>query len=106
MTESTKAAPSTGARESERVIKLNTPIFVANKPVDTITIRRPKAKDLKVFDQAEGGDMAKMFVLLEALTNTPESSLDELDIDDMAVLMEEVQGFFEKFQKIGGKPLV
>jgi hypothetical protein len=96
--------PKLEARDDkgDRIIHLDQPIYVNNKPVDTLTMRRPKARDLRTFDQAAGGDMAKMFILLEALTNVPESSLDEMDIDDFAKVMGVLQGFTEKFQQIGG----
>ena len=82
-------------------IAIDFPILVEGKPVREISIRRPKARDLKAFDQAKGGDMAKMFALTERLTNVPESSLDEMDLADFAKVSEVVGGFFAPFRRIG-----
>lgn len=84
-----------------QTVALSVPIMVEGKSISEISIRRPKARDLKAFDQAKGGEMTKMFALIERLSNVPESSLDDLDLDDFAKVSVIVNGFFEPFLRTG-----
>lgn len=56
------------------------------KPAGTmVVLRRPKAKDLKVFD-SQSGDIASAMVLLERISTLDPVEVDNLDAEDMAEL--------------------
>jgi hypothetical protein len=55
---------------------------------ETVIVRRPKAKDLMVFDQFDGKPMAGVRALLKRTVNLSDDEIDELDAEDFDALGE------------------
>lgn len=60
-----------------------------------LALRKPKAKDLRVFDKVEG-EIAGTFELIGKLAGIPASQVDELELEDLTQIMEWVEGFLPK----------
>lgn len=60
--------------------------------IEELTVRRPKAKDLRIMDRP-GGDVGKTIELLAALTGQPVKVIDELDQADMEALSAILENF-------------
>jgi len=77
--------------ESEEVVKA---------AGETITVRRPKAKDLQVFDH--GGPMGGVLALLKRVTSLSDLEADNLDGEDFDALGELVAPGSKSGPPIGG----
>lgn len=77
---------------SSVIVVLTQPIEVGNEYIDTITLRRPKGKDMKGLSAAmTTGDMMKMAAKLSG--NLP-VVFDEMDSYDVTQVLQEVGNFF------------
>ena len=77
-------------------IKLNYPIESEGNTVTEITLRRPKARDLKKMERGSGGDIAKSIEFIADLAELPPSAIEELDGEDFQSLSEVVARFLGK----------
>lgn len=74
-------------------IKLTYPIAIGDETITELTIkRRPKTKDLKAMDQAQG-EVGKSAALLARLAEVPDSWIDQLDAVDFTAAASVVDGF-------------
>lgn len=76
-------------------VTLNFPIKVGDETVDTLLLRRPTAKQLRVLESAGGGDFAKGLALVAAIAGRAPAEIDKLDAAD-AVLCVVVAGFLQR----------
>ena len=60
-----------------------------------LELRKPKAKDLRVFDRVEG-EIAGTYELVAKLAGIPVSQVDEMELSDLGPIMEWVTGFLPK----------
>lgn len=73
-------------------IKLDYPIEVDGIQTDTLHLRRPKVRDIKLMD-AHKGEVDKSIHFLAALCSVPPSSIEDLDTADFERLSKKVEGF-------------
>lgn len=76
-------------------IKLNYPVQAEGRSIEEITLRRPKARDLRKMETAKGGDIAKSIDLIANLAELPPSAIEDLDASDFQSLSDKVAGFLE-----------
>ena len=76
-------------------IKLKYPVQAEGRRIEEITIRRPKARDLRKMETAKGGDIAKSIDLIANLAELPPSAIEDLDASDFQSLSNKVAGFLE-----------
>lgn len=82
------------------IYQLKHPITTVNRgggqereeQITEFTLRRIKAKDLRVTDD-HAGDVAKTLALLARITGQPVLVIDELDAEDLTALQDKVEGF-------------
>lgn len=60
-----------------------------------LELRRPKAKDLRVFDRVQG-EIAGTYELIAKLAGIPVTQVDEMDLADLGQIMEWVADFLPK----------
>lgn len=60
---------------------LNTPIMVEGKETTNLELDNPRVRHLKAMDQADG-EIGKATALVAALANIPESSVEQMGVDD------------------------
>lgn len=80
-------------------ITLQYPVEVDGVATDTLTIRRPKVRDIKMMDQHKG-EIEKSIHFIAALCEIPPASVEELDADDFGKLSEKVGGFMPSVGRI------
>ena len=68
--------------------------------IQEVTLRRPKAKDLRLLDGQEG-NFARSLTLLGALSGLSRPVIDEMDAEDIKALGEIVGDFFPDLQATG-----
>ena len=68
--------------------------------IQEVTLRRPKAKDLRLLDGQEG-NFARSLTLLGALSGLSRPAIDEMDAEDIKALGEIVGDFFPDLPAIG-----
>lgn len=99
--------------ETRKTIELKYPIPIPKDgggtvDVSTLKIGRLKAKHLKAlpknFVEKEGNvEPAELIPLIAAIADIPESSADELDVEDLMVLAEGLEDFLGESLKTGKK---
>lgn len=87
--------------ENREAIKLTCPVVVDGIETDTLHLRRPKVRDLKLMDQ-HTGDVNKGIHLLAALCEVPPAVIEDLDMDDFGKLSGKVEGFMPSAGKTSG----
>ena len=100
----------------EKIIELKYPIPVPKEgggtvDVSQLTLRRLKVGFLRVLPKNckynEEGEIelepAEMIPLIAAMTNVPESSIDEMDFEDVMLFAEAVEDFLAELPQIGKK---
>lgn len=81
-------------------ITLSDPIAGPDGQITELKLRRPKAKDFRVMDNAKG-EIGKSLALAQQLSGIPAPMLDNLDGSDFIELSEAVQGFLKPSQATG-----
>ncbi|MCA1776036.1 MAG: phage tail assembly protein [Loktanella sp.] len=78
-------------------ITLAHPFEIGGETVETVSLRRPKVKDLRAIDEAGDGDEFKQAITMIAVLSdmTPEM-VDEIDTEDFTMLSDRVRDFFPK----------
>jgi len=77
-------------------IKLQFPIESEGQTIETITLRRPKARDLKKMETGKGGEIAKSIDLIANLAEIPPSAVEDLDAADFQAISGVVAGFLDQ----------
>lgn len=83
------------------VIKLEYPIEVDGIETDTLHLRRPKVRDIKLMD-AHKGDVNKSIHFLAALCGVAPAAIEELDSLDFERVSKKVEGFTKSDGKTSG----
>jgi hypothetical protein len=87
--------------DGSTTVTLSKPITgPTGETVTAITLRRPKAKDMRAMDNAKG-EIGKSLALAGQLSGIPAPLLDNLDGSDFIELSEAVQGFLKPSQATG-----
>ncbi|MDE1465600.1 phage tail assembly protein [Spartinivicinus poritis] len=74
-------------------VKLDYPIQCEGVTVDSITLRRPKARDLKTMETTKGGDISKSITLIAHLAEITPQAVEDLDAADFQKASEVIAGF-------------
>ncbi|WP_330926824.1 phage tail assembly protein [Candidatus Sororendozoicomonas aggregata] len=82
-------------------ITLAFPIEVDGTETDTLYLRRPKVRDLKLMDSFSG-DVEKSIQLLAALCEIPPTSVEDMDTADFERCSKKVEGFMQSAGKTSG----
>jgi len=77
-------------------------LFPADGGVESITMRRPKVRDLQAHDKAQGGPAEKELALFANLCMVAPNVLESLDIADYGALQEVYSGFLSSRKKTSG----
>ena len=81
---------------TKETIKLAYPVTVSGVEITEISLRRMKARDLKIMESRKGGDLEKSMQLVADLAEMDTAVIDELDAADFATVSETVESFLEK----------
>ncbi len=83
--------------------RLKHPVEYAGETVDSIELRRGKAKDLRGIPADEKAILADHAItLLSRLSGQSTELIGELDLEDFMRLAEELEGFLGKSRPTGG----
>ena len=82
-------------------IKLKYPIEVDGIQTDTLHLRRPKVRDIRLMDQFEG-DVEKTIQFMAALCQIPPAAIEEMDGEDFGLISGKVEGFMQSAGKTSG----
>ncbi|MCX4025100.1 phage tail assembly protein [Endozoicomonas sp. SM1973] len=77
------------------LITLNYPIERNGEVINEVTLRRPKAKDLKNMEKRGGGEITQSIHMVADLTSLDIATVEELDGEDFQHLNEVVTGFLD-----------
>lgn len=75
------------------IITLQYPIERNGETINEITLRRPKAKDLKNMEKHTGGDITRSIHMVADLTGLDIATIEELDGEDFQHLNDKVGSF-------------
>ena len=78
--------------------ELKYPVVYASNSYTTLAFRRPKVKDLKIFDMAQGNDGIRtqaQFLSTICVGNPPYQLFEELDLEDSNAINSWVKGFIK-----------
>ena len=76
-------------------LKLRAPIVVHGETVDTLTVRRATAREMRELPIGGTKKMGDLYDFAAACCDIPPSSIDQLDVADMLALMEAVGNFLD-----------
>jgi hypothetical protein len=82
------------------VIKLKSPITFGSRTVEQLTIRAPKAKDLRRVNQS-ASPMQTSLDMASWLTGELKEVIDELEGDDLRDVLKVVDDFFTRLRGTG-----
>ena len=80
----------------QKKIKLSFPVTSEGVEINTLALRRPKARDLKKMEKAGGGDITKSIDLIADLAEQSPATIEDLDAADFQKVSEVVAGFLAK----------
>ncbi|MCX4027946.1 phage tail assembly protein [Spartinivicinus marinus] len=75
------------------LITLNYPIERNGEVINEVTLRRPKAKDLKNMEKRGGGEITQSIHMVADLTSLDIATVEELDGEDFQLISKKVEGF-------------
>ncbi|ATP11936.1 hypothetical protein BHOIPH791_13230 [Bartonella henselae] len=78
------------------------PITFEGKEHTTITLQRPKTKDLQAIDKKEG--VEQTIAMIARLSGWPHEAISELDINDLSSIGEILESFIKRRDTSTGKP--
>ncbi|WP_375686679.1 phage tail assembly protein [Bartonella sp. AC331YNZD] len=78
------------------------PLTFEGKEHTTITLRRPKTKDLQAIDKKEG--IEQTIAMIARLSEWPHEVISELDINDLVSIGEILESFIKRRDTSTGKP--
>jgi hypothetical protein len=81
-------------------VTLSAPLTTATGEVNEITLKRPKAKQMRALDKGTG-QVTSTLEMLQVMTGIPMPFLDELDGEDYVELAAAINGFLGKSPKTG-----
>ena len=107
MSDETKSAEDDGITTDPQTGRVTVPLkyppTLDGRPIDKITLRRPKGKDLVAMENISGGEMARTLSLIGMLAVNDDLILGEaLDGEDIGRLSRVIAGFFGGLLPTGG----
>lgn len=78
------------------------PVIFEGKKHTTITLRRPKTKDVQAIDKKEG--VEQTIAMVGRLSEWPHEAVGELDINDLSSIGEILESFIKRRDISTGKP--
>ncbi|WP_375674391.1 phage tail assembly protein [Bartonella sp. CL100XZDX] len=81
--------------------KLLIPVTFEGKEHTTITLQRPKTKDVQAIDKKEG--IEQTIAMITRLSEWPHEAVGELDINDLASIGEILESFIKRRDTSTGK---
>lgn len=86
-------------------VKLKTPLETKAGEIAVIKFRKPKAKDLRGIKLGGEIDFAQILDIAGQISDLPTASMiNDLSLEDVAPVVEVVDGFLESFQGTGPQP--
>lgn len=82
-------------------IRLKTADGERSEKISRVTVRRPKAKDMRIVDDYQTKPMALTLAMIERLTDLEPHAVDELDSEDMEALGDLCLGFTDNGRTTG-----
>lgn len=83
---------------NEKTFDLAYPLEIVDgeitRQIEAVTLRRPKAKDLRALDGAGDGKMDQAIVMVSICSGLTVEQVEELDGEDFITLSEAVADFF------------
>ena len=76
------------------VIDLKYPVMSEGVEITKLTLRRPRGKELRKMNIAASNNLEVLYPVLAACCDVPETTIDELDFEDLSRLLNESTGFF------------
>lgn len=76
------------------VIELKYPVMSEGVEITQLNLRRPRGKELRKMNVNASEHLEVIYPVLAACCDVPETTIDELDVEDLARLIQESQGFF------------
>lgn len=84
------------AEETRKTFSLSVPVpDLDQTPLNELSLRKPKPKDLRVLDRVEG-EIAGMLEIIAKLAGVPVASIDDMDIEDLVPIIDWVTGFLPR----------
>jgi len=74
-------------------IKLKHPVTVDGKELNSLSMRRPKVRDMLIADKHGGGNGAKEVAMFANLCEVDSSVIEDLDLADYGELQATYKGF-------------
>ena len=87
----------------ETKIVLEYPVEVDGEKVTSLTMRRPKVRDLKAAEKCGGSDADKETFIFASLTDTSLTVIDSLDLLDLQLLQGAYSNFLSRSSEPSGK---
>lgn len=85
-------------------VKLKSNGKVEEKEYKSLTFRRPTGADMRVIEKIKDG-MQSAITTFTRLSGEAEAIFDRLDVDDLNLITEIMEGFLSKSQRTGAKSL-
>ncbi|MEZ5709728.1 MAG: phage tail assembly protein [Blastomonas sp.] len=82
-------------------IKLRSGADEREERIESVTLRRPTARDMRLIDDFAGRPMAMTLAMIQALSGLEPHVVDRLDAEDMTALGELVGDFIPDGQETG-----
>ena len=97
MNEATKGTTDLIAKKkfaTEEIIALNVPLEIeGGRILESLTIRRPKVKDLQLAEMKAHDDFTKTIELISTLTMLTPVQVSEMDASDYMIFRDKIQSF-------------
>lgn len=81
------------AKKTEKKIPLAFPVEWEGEVVDHVTLHRPRGKDLRAIENAEGGELDQAFVAISRICRVSMDFVDEMDAEDITTVGEALEDF-------------
>lgn len=81
---------------------LKHPVDVEGETVETVSLRRPKVRDMRAIEEAKDeGEIGQTIALIAAITGLKPEIIEEFDAEDYVALSERIADFFPQGQPQG-----
>lgn len=78
--------------DGSKTLVLAYPVQVGERTITTVQLRRPRGKDLRIWDQAKG-DVQRNALMIGALSGLSQPEVDLLDAADFMTLAQALSDF-------------
>ncbi|KAB7624319.1 phage tail assembly protein [Alkalilimnicola sp. S0819] len=88
------------AKEKQKTFTLTEPVDAHGKQITELTLRKPKAKQLKLLGEY-ANEVEAMYEMMAELADVPPSTIDELEVEDIEGMTAWLEGFFKRRRRTG-----